>query len=124
MDDNGVATSVLSLTAPSVVGWHGRERREMARRVNEYAATLASAHPGRFGNFATLPLPDVEGAVIEAEYALNSLGAEGVVLLSNYAGKYLGDTCYTALWKSLNARSAVVFIHPAHPMIPILICAR
>jgi aminocarboxymuconate-semialdehyde decarboxylase len=120
MDDNGVATSVLSLTAPSVVGWHGQELREMARRVNEYVATLASAHPGRFGNFATLPLPDVDGAVIEAEYALNCLAAEGVVLLSNYAGMYQGDTCYTALWESLNARSAIVFIHPGHPMIPIL----
>jgi aminocarboxymuconate-semialdehyde decarboxylase len=27
MDDNGIATTVLSLTAPSVVGWHGQERR-------------------------------------------------------------------------------------------------
>ena len=92
----------------------------MARRVNEYVATLVTTHPGRFGNFATVPLPDVDGAVIEAEYALDSLAAEGVVLLSNYEGKYLGDKGYTALWESLDARSAIVFIHPGHPMIPTL----
>ena len=79
-----------------------------------------TTHPGRFGNFATVPLPDVGGAVIETEYALDSLGAEGVVLLSNYGGTYVGDTCYTAPWEALNARSAIVFIHPGHPMIPIV----
>lgn len=69
MDDNQIATSVLSLTAPSVVGWQGQERRDMARRVNEYVGDLVTRHPGRFGNFATVPLPDVEGAVSEAEHA-------------------------------------------------------
>ncbi|MEV6537141.1 amidohydrolase family protein [Streptomyces sp. NPDC051639] len=66
MNDQQVATSVLSLTAPSVVAWEGQERRDMARRVNEYVAELVSRYPGRFGNFATVPLPDVEGAVAEA----------------------------------------------------------
>ncbi|MEV4341391.1 amidohydrolase family protein [Streptomyces sp. NPDC049590] len=90
MDDDQVATSVLSLTAPSVVGWQGQERRGVARRVNEYVAELVTRHPDRFGNFATVPVPDVEGAVAEAEYALDELGADGVVLLSNCEGVYLG----------------------------------
>ncbi|MYV43153.1 amidohydrolase family protein [Streptomyces sp. SID1328] len=120
MDDQQVATSVLSLTAPSVVAWEGQERRDMARRVNEYVAELVSRYPGRFGNFATLPLPDVEGAVAEAEYALDELGADGVVLLSNYGGVYLGDPRYAPLWEALNRRSAVVFIHPTSPPIEVL----
>ncbi|EYT82114.1 amidohydrolase [Streptomyces sp. Tu 6176] len=120
MDDQRIATSVLSLTAPSVVGWEGQERRDMARRVNEYVAELVTRYPDRFGNFATVPLPDVEGAVAEAEYALDELGADGVVLLSNYAGAYLGNAEYAPLWEVLNRRSAVVFIHPGHPLIPLL----
>ncbi|MFF1746365.1 amidohydrolase family protein [Streptomyces mirabilis] len=120
MDDNQIATSVLSLTAPSVVGWQGQERRAMARRVNEYVADLVTSHPGRFGNFATVPLPDVEGAVSEAEHALDEMGADGVVLLSNYEGVYLGDAKYAPLWDALNRRSAIVFIHPGHPLIPLL----
>lgn len=117
MDDNQIATSVLSLTAPSVVGWKGRERCEMARRVNEYVAELAASHPGRFGNFATVPLPDVENAIAEAGYALDHLNADGIVVLTNYAGAYLGDRQYAPLWEAMNARGAVVFIHPGHPQM-------
>lgn len=120
MDDQQVATSVLSLTAPSVVGWEGQERRDMARRVNEYVAELVTRYPDRFGSFATVPLPDVEGAVAEAGYALDELGADGVVLLTNYEGAYLGDAKYAPLWEVLNQRSAVVFIHPGHPPIQSL----
>lgn len=121
MDANGIATSVLSLTAPSVVGWAGRERREMARRVNEYTADLVRERPERFGAFATVPLPDVEGAVAEIDYALDELGADGVVLLSNYEGVYLGDDRYTPVWDALDRHRAVVFIHPGHPiLLPVL----
>src|SRR3984893_17965932 len=77
MDSQAIATGVLSLTAPSVVRWNKSERREMARRVNEYTADLVAKRPDRFGNFATLPLPDVDGAVRELEYALDTLRADG-----------------------------------------------
>ncbi|CAM3100632.1 amidohydrolase family protein [Tsukamurella hominis] len=120
MDENGIATSVLSLTAPSVVGWEGAARREIARRVNGYVADLVSRNDTRFGNFATVPLPDVDGAVAEIEYALGELGADGVVLLSNYDGAYLGDARFAPVWEALNAHRAVVFIHPAHPNLPLL----
>ncbi|TWS24787.1 amidohydrolase family protein [Tsukamurella sputi] len=120
MDDNDIATSVVSLTAPSVVGWRGTERRDMARRVNEYAADLVRRRPDRFGAFATVPLPDVDGAVAEVECALTELAADGVVLLSNYEGVYLGDPVFTPLWEALDRHRAVVFIHPAHPQLPLL----
>ncbi len=120
MDANGIATSVLSLTAPSVVGWESAERREMARRVNEYTAGLVAERPDRFGNFATVPLPDVDGAVAEIDYALGELGADGVVLLSNYEGAYLGDDRFAPVWEALNRHRAVVFIHPGHPLLPVL----
>src|SRR5260370_20524860 len=85
MDSQEIATGILSLTAPSVVRWDKRERRDMARRVNEYTADLVAKQPDRFGNFATLPLPDVDGALRELEYALDTLGADGLSLLANYA---------------------------------------
>lgn len=120
MDANGIETSVLSLTAPSVAGWPGAARREMARRVNDYTAELVRERPDRFGLFATVPLPDVEGAVAEVGYALDELRADGVVLLSNYDGVYLGDDRYAPLWEALERHRAVVFIHPAHPLVPLL----
>ncbi|MGW4399046.1 amidohydrolase family protein [Amycolatopsis nivea] len=120
MDANGIATSVLSLTAPSVTGWTGPARREMARRVNEYTAELVRERPDRFGLFATVPLPDVEGAVAEVAHAFGALRADGVVLLSNYDGGYLGDDRYAPLWEALDGHRAVVFVHPALPLGPLL----
>jgi 6-methylsalicylate decarboxylase len=117
MDSQQIATGILSLTAPNVVGWAKAERREMARRVNEYTAGLVSNRPHRFGNFATLSLPDVEGALAEIAYAFDHLHADGVILLSNYEGRYLGDPAFEPLWAELDRRAAVVFIHPGKPEI-------
>jgi 6-methylsalicylate decarboxylase len=120
MDGQRIATAVLSLTAPGVTGWETASRRVMARRVNEFGAELVARWPDRFGSFATLPLPDVEGALRELEYAFDVLRADGVILLSNYAGHYLGDPAFGPLWAELDRRAAVVFIHPAKPPIPII----
>ena len=94
MDSQEIATSILSLTSPGIVRWQEGERREMARRVNDYTADLVAKRPDRFGNFATVPLPDVDGALSEFEYALDTLRADGVILLGNYAEKYLGDASF------------------------------
>jgi aminocarboxymuconate-semialdehyde decarboxylase len=115
MDTNRIQTGVLSLTAPGVVGWKDAERQSMARRVNEYVADLGIRHPQRFGSFATVPLPDVEGALSEVAYAFDQLKADGVILLSNYGGRYLGSPEFEPLWRELDRRAAVVFIHPAQP---------
>jgi 6-methylsalicylate decarboxylase len=118
MDSQEIATGILSLTAPGVVGWVQSERREMARRVNEYTGDLVARRPDRFGNFATVPLPDVDGALSELSYALDTLRADGVILLGNYAEKYLGDATFEPLWAELDRRQAVVFVHPGLPLPP------
>jgi hypothetical protein len=90
MDSQEIAIGILSLTAPGIVGWDKSERRKMARRVNEYTADLVAKRPDRFCNFAPAPLPDVDGALSELECALDTLRDDGVILLGNYADKYLG----------------------------------
>lgn len=87
----------------------------MARKVNEYTADLVQKMPGRFGNFITLPLPDIDASLSEINYAYEHLDADGVVLMTNYQGIYLGDERFSSVWDELNRRSAVVFIHPAKP---------
>ena len=67
---------ILSLTAPGIIGWGKSGGREMARRVNEYTADLVTKRPDRFGNFATVPLPDVDGALAEIQYAFDTLASQ------------------------------------------------
>ncbi len=120
MDSLEIATGVLSLTAPSIEGWAGEERADMARRVNDYGADLVQRRTDRFGFFATLALPDLDAALIEVGRAFDELKVDGVVLMSNYEGVYLGHPSFEPIWKELDRRGAVVYIHPSKPQLPLL----
>jgi len=112
MDRNGIETAIASIAAPGVYFGDRAAARALARHVNEYAARLVSDHPQRFGAFASLPLPDVDAALEEISYSLDTLRLDGVNLLSNVGGTYLGDQEFDAVFAELNRRKAVVFIHP------------
>ena len=114
MDDAGVASAVLSVSTPGVHLGDDAEARRWAREVNEFCAAVVAEQPRRFGFFATLTLPDVDGAIAEAAYALDVLKADGVVLLANVHGQYLGDAAFDPLMAALNERGAAVFVHPSH----------
>ncbi|POX64417.1 amidohydrolase [Streptomyces sp. Ru62] len=115
MDAHGIRTSVLSVSSPGTHFGDDRAARLLSRRVNEFAADVLRAHPGRFGHFASLPLPDVDGARAEAAHALDVLGSHGVAVETNHAGAYLGNARFEPLWRDLDERGAVVFVHPTSP---------
>jgi predicted TIM-barrel fold metal-dependent hydrolase len=89
-----------------------QQARDLARSCNEYAAELRVMHPGRFGFFAVLPTPFTAPACAEVAYAYDRLDADGVVLLGSTEGRFLGDPAYEDLMAELDARHAVVFLHP------------
>ena len=115
MDRQGIATQILSLSSPSVHIVGADQAARLARAVNDEGAGYAKSHPGRFGLFATLPLDDVAVAVAEIEHAFDTLNADGVVLMTNARGVYLGDKSFDPVFDALNARKAMVFLHPTSP---------
>ncbi|WP_241127500.1 amidohydrolase family protein [Novosphingobium terrae] len=115
MDDLGIDKAIISVSSPGVHFGDDAAARALARRVNEEGARLAAAHRGRIGFFASTPLPDVAGAVEEVTYALDHLGAAGVIFETNFHGVYLGDAQLAPVYAELDKRKAVLFIHPTSP---------
>jgi predicted TIM-barrel fold metal-dependent hydrolase len=113
MDRHEIATAIVSVSTPGVHFGDDADARELARAVNEFAAELGERHRGRFGFFATLTLPDVDGSIEEANYALDNLGADGVILLANVEDRYLGDPMFEPLLAELDRRGTTIFVHPS-----------
>ena len=122
MAELGIGTAILSVSTPGTTFLpEPADAAALARDLNGYTAELVAAQPDRFGFFATVPMPNIDESVAEAVRALDELKADGVVLLANNAGVYLGQEGQEALFTALNDRSAVVFIHPAElpgPTVP------
>ncbi|KAH8697938.1 aminocarboxymuconate-semialdehyde decarboxylase [Talaromyces proteolyticus] len=119
MDAMGIEKSYLSITSPGVhlVAGDNASARQLARECNTFAYNLKRQMPDRFGSFVSLPLPDLEGSINELKYAIDSLKADGIVLQTNYYGKYIGSSYFRPIFEELNCRGMVVFIHPTSPCV-------
>lgn len=112
MDAHKIATAIFSVSTPGAYIGDAIEAREVARALNVETAQIVAKNPERFGFFATLCLPDVGGSIDEARRALAELKADGIVLMTNTDGIYMGDPSLEPLMGVLNERHAVVFLHP------------
>jgi len=112
MDKGGIATAVLSPTAPQVVPLGKPVAVKIARESNEYSKKMAGDHPGRFGVFATLPLPHVDESLKEISFVFDTLHVDGIGMMTNYGDKWLGHPFLDPVWQELNRRNATVYTHP------------
>src|SRR5579862_510412 len=117
MDRNGIAASVLVL-AQSQGAWNHDDLAGMARlarQCNEFGAKMVQDHPGRYGFYAWLPMPDIDGSLKEIAYGLDELKAEGIGFFTSYDNKWPGDPAFAPVFEELNRRKAVVYFHPWAP---------
>ena len=112
MDKAGTQTAMVSITTPGIHFGNHEEARRLTRICNEYAVEIARDHPGRFGLFAALPWPDVDGSLKEVAYALDTLKADGIGMYTSYGNTWLGHTSFAPLFEELNRRKAIVYVHP------------
>ena len=115
MDRQAIATAILSLSSPGVHFGNNDSARALARSVNEFAAQIVLDHHGRFGTFASLPLPDIDATLEEINYALDVLKVNGFVMLTNYGGIYLGDRKFDLVFEnSTGGAESYLFIRRRH----------
>lgn len=120
MGRSGVAAAMLSVSSPGVhfgddsIGVDAAARA-LAAHVNDAGAQLVTDRTTTFGFAATLPLPDVDGALIELARSRDDLAADAVALKTNYHGRYLSDRNFAPVLAELDAHAAVVLLHPTSP---------
>jgi predicted TIM-barrel fold metal-dependent hydrolase len=112
MDEAGIDVAILSISTPGIQLPDRQAGRELARKCNEFAATLIAKHPKRFGAFAGVSMSNIDDAIDEVKYALDVLKLDGVVLFTNSNGIYLGDPSLKPLFDELQRRKTVVYVHP------------
>jgi 6-methylsalicylate decarboxylase len=112
MERSGVATVVCSVAPQGDPFADPSKAVGLTRECNEFFARVAMDHPGRFGVFASLPLPNVDAALHEIEYSFDTLKADGIALFTSYGDKWLGDPAFDPVFDELNRRKAVLFTHP------------
>jgi predicted TIM-barrel fold metal-dependent hydrolase len=125
MDRGGVQMSISSITTPGLYFAEGFSNQAaprgytfksdvvaLAREANEFGAKMKADYPGRFGIWASLPLPDVDASLKEITYALDTLKLEGIGLVTSFGTKYLGDAAFSPVFEELNRRKAWVYTHP------------
>lgn len=117
MDSHGIAKSILSISSPGTsIASETLLNQTLTRESNDFAASLKARYPDRFGYFASLPLPDIDASLAEIKLVFDEpVHADGVVLLSNTAGVYLGDPQLRPILAELDSRNAIVFVHPTSP---------
>jgi predicted TIM-barrel fold metal-dependent hydrolase len=111
MDSAGTATAILSIARPESTT-NVEQAKRLARISNEYAAQLGNDYKGRFGSFATPPLLNIDDALREIEYSLDTLKADGIAVRTSLGDKWLGNPYFTPIMEELNRRKAVLFAHP------------
>ena len=117
MDKFGIGVAILSLTQSGNAIYDNTEKgRAASRVVNEYGAKCMQDYPKRFGFFASIPFPDVEGSLKEIAYAYDTLKADGISIYTNdNQGRWPGDPVHEPVWQELNRRNAILYMHPWVP---------
>ena len=117
MDKFGIGVAILSMTQSGPLLYSGTEKgRAAVRAGNDYGASLMLKYPKKFGFMAGVPLPDIDGVLVEIRHAYDDLKADAIGIYTNdNQGRWPGDPYFEPMWQELNRRNAIVYMHPLAP---------
>jgi predicted TIM-barrel fold metal-dependent hydrolase len=105
-------SAVISYPASDTLNLPETLLAPMISKANDFAMSLVGKHRGRYGLFASLPMPHVDASLREIAHVFDELRADGVLLNVSYQSRYLGDPVFAPVLEELNRRKAVVYTHP------------
>ncbi|MBV9120318.1 MAG: amidohydrolase [Chloroflexi bacterium] len=120
MDQAGIEVQVISPGGLQPYTENRDLATSSARLINDAYAGQVSRHAGRLAFFGCVPLPHVEGAIVEAARCLDDLGAAGINLGCSVLDGPLDNPAFEPLWAELHRRRAVVFLHPLGTVRPMM----
>src|SRR5262249_61521716 len=86
---------------------------ELARIASDALEELCRKHADRFPAFvAALPMNNIDATLAEIDHAINDLGARGVQLFTNVAGKPLSAPEFRPIFRRMAAHDLPVWVHP------------
>jgi aminocarboxymuconate-semialdehyde decarboxylase len=115
MDRHEGYQQVLTLAAPPIENVAGPELAvDLAKLANDEMAALVERYPDRFPGFvASLPMNNPDAALQEIDRAIGELGATGVQVFTNVAGRALDNPEYLQLFERMAQHDLPVWMHPA-----------
>src|SRR5438034_1540927 len=117
MDRHEGYRQVLTLAAPPLEAIAGPDvTPDLAKLANDEMATIVQQHPDRFPAFvAQLPMNNPDAAVREIDRAINDLGATGVQIYTNVAGRPLDMPEYQPIFARMAPRDPPIWMPPTRP---------
>jgi aminocarboxymuconate-semialdehyde decarboxylase len=115
MDQFGDYREIISLPNPPIEDLaSGEVGLNLARIGNDAMAALCERHNDRFPTFvAAVSMTDVEGSVQEARRAVEELGARGIQIFTNVAGRPLDDPAFEPIFAAMAELDLPIWLHPA-----------
>jgi uncharacterized protein len=102
-----LANPPLELVAPP------DQTPELARIANDALSEICRKHPDRFPTFiAALPMNNIDAALVEIDRAIDNLGACGVQVFTNVAGKPLSAPEFRPVFRRMVKHDLPVWVHP------------
>ena len=114
LDEFGDYVQVITLPLPSLEILAGPDKSpELAREGNDGLAELVKKHDRFLGFAASLPMNNPKAAEKEMTRALDELGAFGIQMYTNAAGKPLDSPEFLPLFEEAVRRDVPIWVHPS-----------